>query len=200
MFPDLNITIGFSTQNNLSSRLIRWITQSPCSHSFIAFDDSALRMRLIMQAKAWGFELRPLKRWLNKNLVVAEFKPMAQPLEGALLAIAELLGTKFDYRSGIVVLLVSLFVRWTKSRFSLKVNSSPSKLICSEAVIRLLKMADYKAVRDLNPEITSPGALLRVVMGNPDEFELSNRNTTYLSYDRKLRSLLQSLSEKRASL
>jgi hypothetical protein len=156
-------------------------------------------MRLIMQAKAWGFELRPLKRWLNKNLVVAEFKPIAHPLENALLAIAELLGTKFDFRSGIVVLVVSFFVRWTKSRFSLKVNNSPSKLICSEAVIRLLKMADYRTVRDLDPETTSPGDLLRAVMGSPDEFELSNKNITYLYYDRKLKSLLKALSEKRAS-
>ncbi len=156
-------------------------------------------MRIIMQAKAWGFELRPLKRWLKKNILVAEFKPKAKPLDSALLSIAELLGTKFDFKSGICVLIRSFLLRWTKAAFSLRVGSSPSKLICSEAVIRLLGKADYQTVRGLDPETTSPGELLRAVMGNPEEFEMMNRNTAYLSYDRKVTSLLKALSEERTN-
>ena len=197
MYSNLDITIGFSTQNNLPSRLICWITRSPCSHSFIAFNDSALRMRIVMQAKAWGFELRPLKRWLRKNILVAEFKPKTQPLESALLSIAELLGTKFDFKSGVYVLIRSLLLRWTRSRFTLRAGSRPSRLICSEAVIRLLGKADYQTVRGLDPETTSPGELLRAVLAHHEEFEMTNGNTTYLSYDRKLTSLLEALSERR---
>lgn len=152
-----------------------------------------------MQAKAWGFELRPLKRWLKKNILVAEFKPKAQPLDGALLSIAELLGTKFDFKSGIYVLIRSLLLRWTQSRFSLRAGSRPSKLICSEAVIRLLGKADYQTVSGLDPETTSPGELLRAVLANHEEFEMTNRNTTYLSYDRQLTSLIKALSEKRTN-
>ena len=72
-----SITIGFSTTRLLSSRIIRWITQSSCSHAFIAFDDRSLEMRMVMQAEPWGYELRPWDRWIRDNTLVAEFRPVA---------------------------------------------------------------------------------------------------------------------------
>lgn len=200
MSSELNITIGFSTQNDICSRVIRWCTRSPCSHSFIAFDDTVLRMRLVMQAKAWGFELRPQRRWLLSNVVVAEFKPIGNSLDEALISIAQSLGLKFDYMSGTLLLLRSLLGRWSQSGFSLRVKNSPGKLICSEAVIRFLKIADYRTVRDLDPELTGPGDLLREVMRNPHEFRLKDGNRVYLSYDRELGAVLDAVAEKRAIL
>ncbi len=153
-----------------------------------------------MQAKAWGFELRPQRRWLLSNVVVAEFKPIGNSLDEALISIAQSLGLKFDYMSGTLLLLRSLLGRWSQSGFSLRVKNSPGKLICSEAVIRFLKIADYRTVRDLDPELTGPGDLLREVMRNPHEFRLKDGNRVYLSYDRELGAVLDAVAEKRAIL
>lgn len=181
------ITIGFSTTRQASSRFIRWITASACSHSFIAFDDSVLGQRMVMQAQSWGFELRPWNRWLRENILVAEFAPVAGPLDGALASLAERLGTKFNYRSAIFIGIKSLLSSWHKNRFTLNINRSPWKLTCSESVVRFLQYGSYQTTAFLDPETTSPGLLLREVMRNPDEFKPLNINARYLLFDRNIR-------------
>ena len=182
-----NITIGFSTTRQVSSRFIRWITGSSCSHAFVAFYDSVLDQRMVMQAQSWGFELRPWNRWLRENILVAEFDPVAGPLDGALVSLAERLGTKFNFRSAIFIGIKSLLSSWYKNRFTLNINRSPWKLTCSESVVRFLQYGSYQTTAFLDPETTSPGLLLREVMRNPDEFKPLNIKARYLLFDRNIR-------------
>lgn len=182
-----NITIGFSTTRQASSRFIRWITASACSHAFIAFDDSVLNLRMVMQAQSWGFELRPWNRWLRENILVAEFAPVAGPLDGALTRLAGRLGTKFNYRSAIFIGIKSLLASWYKNRFTLNINRSPWKLTCSESVVRFLQYGNYRTAARLDPETTSPGRLLREVMCGKDEFRPISINARYLLFDRSIR-------------
>ncbi len=187
MTRDYQITIGFSTTDLFISRFIRWITDSACSHAFIAFTDHALNMRMVMQAESWGFELRPWKRWLKNNTLVAEFEPVAGDLEEALLYLANSLGTKFDYRSALYIGLRSKFRLWKKSRFTLNPNFSPTKLTCAEAVTRFLQRGGYRAVAGLNPEITGPDLLLQKVLQGKDEFQPVYINRSFLKYDSTIR-------------
>ncbi|MBN2159865.1 MAG: hypothetical protein JW807_10750 [Spirochaetes bacterium] len=179
-----NITVGFSTTNKFTSAFIRWLTRSSCSHSFIAFNDSALGMRMVMQAEAWGFEIRPWKRWNRENILVAEFRPKSGPLEASLRNISKRLGTKYNYRSAIVIGIKSLLSLWYKNRFTLNINHSPWKLTCSEAVVRFLKKGNYKTVAELNPETTSPGRLLREIILHPEEFKKLDINARYVLFDK----------------
>ena len=185
--PDYNITVGFSTTRLKISGLIRWITGSSCSHTFIAFDDQTLKMRMVMQAESWGYELRPWNRWQRGNVLVAEFRPAGPRLDEALRALARRLGTKFDYRSFLIIGIKSIFASWYRNRFSLSPERDPWKLTCSEAVVRFLKHGRYAAVAGLDPETTSPGELLRAIIQNPKEFKAVYVNTRYLMYDRMVR-------------
>ncbi|OHD65718.1 MAG: hypothetical protein A2176_13875 [Spirochaetes bacterium RBG_13_51_14] len=183
---DYNISIGFSTTRLFISRIIRWATRSSCSHAFIAFDDAALKMRMVMQAEAWGYELRPWKRWIRHNTLVAEFRPVGPRLDEALRETATRLGTKFDYWSAFIIGIKSLFQSWSRNRYSLNLNQSPWKLTCSEAVVRFLMHGGYTAVKRLDPETTSPGSLLRAVLASKKEFEALFLKLTYLRFDRSL--------------
>lgn len=182
-----NITIGFSTTRLLSSRIIRWATRSSCSHSFIAFDDRALDMRMVMQAESWGYELRPWDRWIRHNTLVAEFRPIGPHLEDALREISRRLGTKFDYWSAFIIGLKSLFQSWSRNRYTLNLNQSPWKLTCSEAVVRFLKHGKYVAVKKSDPETTSPGSLLKIILAARGEFDARYLKIRYLKFDRTLR-------------
>ncbi len=182
-----NITIGFSTTRLLSSRVIRWATRSSCSHAFIAYDDRFLKMRMVMQAESWGFELRPWDRWIRHNTLVAEFRPIGPSLNSALRELSTRLGSKFDYRSAFIIGLKSLIQSWSQNRYTLDLNQSPWKLTCSEAVVRFLKSGGYSAVKKSDPETTSPGALLKMVLAGRGEFEARYLKIRYLMFDRTTR-------------
>jgi hypothetical protein len=157
----LDITVGFSTTNKLISRVIRWVTRGKVSHAWIAFFDPCLDTRLVMQAEAWGFEVRTWARWKSRNQLVVEFRP-ALPVAKSLRWIAKSLGVKYDWRSAFFVGLRRWFGTWLRGKFN-----SPGKLMCSEAVIRFLQHAGVAEVARFDPEVTSPQRLLEVMEKSP---------------------------------
>lgn len=159
----LGITIGFSTTNKLISRIIRWITRGKVSHSWVAYDDFTLGLRMVLQAEAWGFEVRPWARWCRENIWVAEFRLINGAQHSALRKRAREIGEKYDYKSAIVAGVISWFRRWVRAKFSFRSHRTPGKLMCSEAVVRFLKDAGCQAVRNLDEELTSPAELYDIV-------------------------------------
>jgi hypothetical protein len=159
----LDITVGFSTTNKFLSRVIRWITRGKVSHSWIAYDDFTLGLRMVMQAEAWAFEVRPWQRWIKENKWMAEFRMIDGSQHSALRRRARDLGSKYDWKSGLLVGISAWFKRWWKSRFRLHPDRTPKKLMCSEAVVRFLKDAGCKCVRELDEELTSPVELYDIV-------------------------------------
>lgn len=162
-----NITIGFSTTNGWRSRLIRWVTHSPCSHAWISFNDDTLGLRLVMQAETWGFEVRPWSRWTKENIRVAEFSPIGPPLEESLRWIATFLGSQYDYKAAFLSGIWRWVRRGIRSRFN-----DPGKLMCSEGLIRFLQHGQYNAVGGLDPELTPPKKALGRVLRHPGQFSL----------------------------
>lgn len=161
-----NVTIGFSTTNNWLSAIIRWVTRSPCSHAWLAFDDQTMGTRLVMQAEAWGFEVRPWDRWRRENKLVAEFRPIGPVLDNSLKWIATYLGSRYDYRAAFLAGLWRWLGRGLRGKFN-----DPTKLMCSEGVVRFLQHAGYQSVADFDPEITSPARLLKRCFRFRREFE-----------------------------
>lgn len=159
----LDITIGFSTTNKFLSRTIRWITRAPCSHAWFAFDDATLGIRLVMQAEWWGYEVRPWTRWLKENRLVAEFDPVDLEFAPAVQAMAQELGTRYDWGSAAWVGVKGWVRRWFHSGLTVRPSRTPHQLMCSEAVVRLLMHAGYQFAPGLDPELVSPGDLLGIL-------------------------------------
>ena len=152
----IDITVGFSTTNKFMSRVIRFITQAKCSHAWISFYDATLGMKMVMQAEWWGFEVRPWKRWQKENTLVAEFGVYGGGYYSSLLKLAKLLGSRYDFRSAILVGIKGWFRYWFRSKFSFRPSRTPHKLMCTESVIIFLQDNNCSATADLNPEETSP--------------------------------------------
>lgn len=168
-----DITICFSTTKKLMSGVIRWATggkflvpASP-SHALISHYDVSLGRRMVLQAEAWGFEHRTWERFEKDNILIAQFAPIGPDLEESLQWISSYLGADYDFVAAFLVGLKKFTGRAIKGRFS-----DPRKLMCSEAVIRMLDHAGYASVRDLDPETTSPLELMRRLFTMVDEFRL----------------------------
>lgn len=157
------ITIGFSTTNKLVSRAIRLITRAPCSHAWISFADATLGFRMVMQAEWWGYEIRPWARWAAENKLVAEFEPRGPALLPALRKLARDLGSKYDFISAMWAGIAAWFSRWRKARLSIRPSRTPHQLMCSEAVVRFLINAGFDFPPGVDPELVSPGDLMRHV-------------------------------------
>lgn len=164
------VTIGFSTTNRIASRIIRWVTRAPCSHAWVAFYDSALGMRMVMQAEWWGFEVRPWVRWAHENRLVAEYRVLGLQMAAPLRTLAKELGGNYDFRSAFWVGVRSWFHRWMRTGLTLKPSRTPHQLMCSEAVMRLLMWAGVPLPHGMDPELVAPGDLLCLVRSLPSFF------------------------------
>lgn len=164
----VDVTIGFSTTNKVISRIIRWLTRGTVSHAWIAYNDMTLGLRMVMQAEAWGFEVRPWQRWTRENRWVGEFRLLGGEQIVALQNRARDLGAKYDWVAGLWVGVSSWFKRWLRSGLSFRPSRTPKRLMCSEAVVRFLREADCGCVKELDEELTSPAELYDIVRSSSE--------------------------------
>ena len=130
------------------------------SHALIAHDDAALGRRMVLQAEAHGFEHITWDQWMRKNILLAELIPTGKSLERALRWLSGYLGSAYDFKSAFLVWVRRIIGRMIRFRFD-----DPAKLMCAEAVIRMLREGSYGTVAD--PEMTSAYELLFRLMGLP---------------------------------
>ncbi|MGD9209157.1 MAG: hypothetical protein PVI90_00200 [Desulfobacteraceae bacterium] len=167
-----HITIGFSTTNHFVSKAIRWVTHSLCSHAWFCYNEQVVNtnkiIRKVAQAEWFGYETRPRWRWDKQQILIAEFELIGPDASNAIHTVLnKYLGSKYDYRAAMFTGLWHLSNRLFKSNFK-----NPSKLMCSEGVIRMLNHANYQIGRHLNPEITSPQRLMQHCFQWPNELKL----------------------------
>lgn len=167
---DLKSTIVFSTSRDWVSRAIRWITRSPCSHVALIYDDCTFDIRCVMQSWWSGFELRTLQQWNQGNRVVAEYKVLNHDVNDSVKKLARHLGEGYEFGHIPLLAIKSWMEKWMKLKFSIRPSRTPKKMICSEAITRFLQWSNVEAVKELDPEITSPADLLCVV-SRSDEFQ-----------------------------
>ncbi|MFW6067425.1 MAG: hypothetical protein ACOC97_03745 [Myxococcota bacterium] len=162
---DPSINICFSTTDALLSRWIRFVTRSQVSHALITFRDQTLGRVLVMEATGRGLNVVPWRRWRQKNTLVARFRPTL-PLEDqvrALHRMGHLLGSEYD----TISLWGFACRRWQKR--AKNPLDDPTKLICSEAVARMLKIMGVKSFR--RPGDWTPAEVYRFVRARPRLFE-----------------------------
>lgn len=165
-----NVTILFSSfKTSFVSKLIQIITSSPVSHVAIAFYDGTLDQRLVLESWWFGFRIVNYKHWVNMNRKVGEFSLPKYNFCEALQELAKNIGTKYEYKTFLFAGLDALLVRWG---IQLKPGQTPNKYICSEAALRLLKLAGVPSVMHLENEATDPGELYRIAKSSTDFVEI----------------------------
>ena len=146
--------IGFSTTRAPLSRLIRAMTRSPVSHTFLVYRDVDFDREMVMEAVGAGFRIVPLDRFRKRNHVVRIFTPRHSIDEG-LKAAVDWLGESYDAR-GLLGMFLLLLARSLKLRIRRRnVLARGRSLFCSEAVARACRASRYPGF-ELNPETTSP--------------------------------------------
>jgi hypothetical protein len=162
------VFIGFSTPRlwNPLSALIRAMTRSRVSHTFLLVEDPMFELRLVLEAHSTGFRLVSLTRFVKDNKIVALVKP-SHPVEPGLPLAGEWLGEKFDVL-GLFGIFITLLARYFRQRPWKNPFPTPSALFCSEGVIKTLKAAAYPGSAKLGEETTTPAEVLAFFECDPD--------------------------------
>jgi len=162
------VFIGFSTPRlwNPLSALIRALTHSRVSHTFLLVEDPVFELRLVLEAHSTGFRLVSLTRFVKDNKIVALVKP-SHPIQPGLPTAGEWLGDKFDVL-GLFGIFITLVARYIRQRPWKNPFPTSSALFCSEAVIKTLKAAGYPGSATLGDETTTPSEVLAFFECDPD--------------------------------
>ncbi len=157
-----SVFVGFSNPRfwNPLSWAIRAATGSKTSHAWLLVEDPMFELRLVLEAHSTGFRLVSFARFVKSNKVVAIAVPHPTgALASGLPPSGEWLGASFDVM-GLVGMLWVLIGRWLRQKPWRNPFPTPSALFCSEAVVRVMKEAEYPGSADLGDETTTPADLL----------------------------------------
>lgn len=152
------IRVGFSYRNgNVLSKLIRKLTHSKTSHTWLLVDDSVLGSQIVIEASLAGFACVDYDYFKKKNQIVAVVEPKYS-LDQGLKKIAKDLGEPYDY-VGLFGQLVVIVGKWFRRKWHNPFVSKKS-MFCSEAITMVLQGSDYPGAKLMVPSDTSPQDLL----------------------------------------
>lgn len=136
------ICVCMSTSSHWFSRMIRWVTRSKASHSFLTFKDETLDKVFVMEANGRGFMLVPWAKFSKENQLIARYSIRTAQDEQlrSLRDLAGMLGAQYDYIS-IIGFILRRFWKRMRNPFS-----TSKKLVCSEAVARFLYQTNDPAL------------------------------------------------------
>lgn len=160
------VFIGFSTPRhwNPLSALIRKMMKSPISHTWLLVEDPLFQLRLVMEAHTTGFRLISLAEFVKDNKVVALVAP-SHSLKTGLPEAGGWLGDQYDVL-GLFGIFLTQVALWFKKRLK-NPFTSPRALFCSEAVVRVMKSAQYPGCEVFDDETTTPAQLLAFFEAEP---------------------------------
>lgn len=158
--------IGFSTTNGIISRLIKWLTRSKASHSYIYFKMAGEAM--VLHATAHGVNMDYYPKFKNKNKIIAEYKVnlVEEKEQDALSYAFKKVDQPYDYLAivGFLwVLILKSFGKKAKNPFP-----NRSAYFCSEIAIEALKAADFPGADALDRELTSPEDIMEFLDNHKD--------------------------------
>ena len=148
------VHIGFSTTNQLISRIIRFFTGSKVSHCFMLFE--LFEQAWVLEAGFFGISLKPLKKFQKSDTVVA-LVPVPLAEEDVARAM-QALGEKYDF-GGLLGSIFPLIGKWFKQKWKNPWNNSKA-LFCSEFCLKSLQEAGFPGADQLDPASTTPQDLL----------------------------------------
>jgi len=156
----LTTKIGFSTRNdNPLSKLIRWLTGSKCSHTWLLVDDPSGQM--VLQAEQ-TFVATPWEQFNSGGNIIVALVDSAVPLDKGIADAKTWLGEKYDVE-GLIGMFLVLVGRWFRVKLRNPLQNS-KQLFCSEAVAKVLKESGYPGTENMDPSSTSPQDLYDLVV------------------------------------
>lgn len=152
----LDLKIGFSKSNSLTSKIIRWVTNAPVSHTYISFFDYSFDQEMVLEANEHGYVLVPYNRWIKENTQVYCFDVMvAESLKAkALFELSEHMGDHYD-----TIGALGLFFRRWLGRYRNPLAAIQGRVFCSEMVSLYLKKVKILP-NNADCESYTPGDLL----------------------------------------
>jgi hypothetical protein len=150
------IKIGFSTDpKNWISKVIRWFTNSKCSHTFIRIEESLLGP-LIVESDAGGVQVQMYAQFNTPgNTLVYSVEPAFDLLPALKQAMTEYLNEPYDY-TGVIGMAWVMFWRKLKRKVSNPLHRTKS-MFCSAFVLRVLQIANDIEMQAGRPD-PFPGA------------------------------------------
>ena len=148
--------IGFSTTNRFLSKVIRWITRSKVSHTWLLYYDDDFDCDMVMEATIEGFRLIPFESFKVKNIAIELFTPK-HSLAAGFKAAGKKLGSKYDVK-GLFGAIVPIIGKWFSRKWHNPFHSSKA-LFCSEAMVDVMKDSSYPGWESFEPEDINPQAL-----------------------------------------
>lgn len=160
--PATGVTIGYSTTTLFMSWLIRLVSggkygKAKASHAWVAYDCVTLKTRMVLQAETHGYETIPWSRWVQKNVLVAEYRPLVD-MSQHIPTMAQFLGQEYDYAAAFFSGAKRWMGKWLQRRFR-----SPNKMMCAEAQQYFLALEITLAPLNLHPELSLPEEVRAVI-------------------------------------
>ena len=128
----------FTTSSHWLSRSIRALTDGDTSHVAVGTDlygvPVLFHAALDSRTGQDGVQVTPRSRWLDENVVVAEYE-FVPDVSQSMGTMVELIGEKYD-KMGLVGYVFVLLAKWLGKTLRNPL-SSPTKLVCPRYVLRL---------------------------------------------------------------
>jgi hypothetical protein len=153
------ISIGFSTTKKPVSRLVRWITKSKVSHSFIVFD--WLGEKWILESEWAGVQVIPMSRFMSKskgNIIVDIVDLPDATMDDLKLALQDS-GVAYDY-GGLFGAIFPIIGTWLKMKWKNPWQNTKA-MFCSEFIVVWLQDLGLISEGDLIAGDTDPNTLLK---------------------------------------
>lgn len=158
------VSVIFTASDSLVGRLISFFSGSKASHVLVRHQ--YLGVDVCLHADVGGVQLDTRPRALMGRRVLAEFK-IRQGVH--LKRAVQELGSGYDY-AGVLGFLVVWVARWFKRKIKNPFAGARS-MFCSEFVLMLNHLDCIPEWSGLDPELTTPGDLLRLCKQG-ESFEL----------------------------
>ena len=134
------ITLVFTTSSHWLSRVVRWVTNSDTSHVAIGAkvygEDVLMHSGLDGETGQTGVQMTPRERWLNDNIIVAEYK-IVPDVSGNMGSLIKLLCSRYD-KLGLVGYALVIIAKWLGKQI-MNPLSSPKMFVCARYVLELDK-------------------------------------------------------------
>lgn len=161
------IAIGFSVRpRNILSRMIRWVTKSTCSHTWLLIRENQLfGNEFVLEATEVGVRLIPYSIFKARGNKVVSLIDIDHDIQRGLREMSKAMGARYDF-TGLFGMLVVYLGRVFRKRWKNPVRGSDA-MFCSEFVLRVMQAANYGPVSGMDPDSVSPDDLMQVLSGNP---------------------------------
>lgn len=156
------ITLMFTTSSSIGSRLIRWLTKSPASHTLIGGLE-VCGVPVVVQANVGGIQITPRDRFLAKHPLVVEYEVLPDVSQELNFAIRKL-GDGYNYL-GLFGYIPVLIGKWWKLKVSNPFRSSTAQ-VCSEFVCDIFNDGPVPEFLGMEPSSATPRDLIDRCEGN----------------------------------